>query len=88
MYQYIKLLNKNKNNLLKIHKGKEHGLSEDIKIPSNINLLIIPDAGSNDYEQLEKLHDKGIDIIILDHHLVEKKVVCHYCKQLNITIST
>ena len=73
MYQYIKLIDKNIKITYSIHKGKEHGLSKDIKIPSNINLLIIPDAGSNDYEQLEKLHDKGIDIIVLDHHLVEKE---------------
>lgn len=73
MYQYIKLIDKNIEITYSIHNGKEHGLSKDIKIPSNINLLIIPDAGSNDYEQLENLHNKGIDIIVLDHHLVEKE---------------
>ena len=56
-----------------LHTLKQHGLSDDIKIPDDIDLLIIPDAGSNDVEQCKNLKDKGIDIIILDHHICDKK---------------
>lgn len=38
----------------------------------NFDLILIPDAGSNDYEAHAALKSKGIDIIILDHHLAEK----------------
>lgn len=55
-----------------IHTQKQHGLSPDIEIPDNADLVIIPDAGSNDYEQLKELKAKGKDIIILDHHEAEK----------------
>lgn len=55
-----------------LHQGKEHGLSSDIDIPSDIKLLIIPDASSNDYEQHEVLFKKGIDILVLDHHEAPK----------------
>ena len=55
-----------------IHKGKQHGLSYDIEIPNDIQLLIVPDAGSNDSEQCKTLKEKGIDIIILDHHICDK----------------
>lgn len=51
-----------------IHKQKKHGISNDIVLPKDINLLIIPDASSNETEIHKLLHEKGIDIIILDHH--------------------
>lgn len=51
----------------RIHEGKEHGLIVDT-IPDHINLVISPDAGSNDFEQHKELKNKGIDVIILDHH--------------------
>lgn len=57
------------------HIGKGHGLvqnkEEDIVqqvIDMNINLLIVPDAGSNDKQQCDELRLKNIDVLILDHH--------------------
>ena len=38
----------------------------------NFNLILVPDAGSNDYEAHAALKSKGIDTIILDHHLADK----------------
>ena len=55
-----------------LHTGKQHGLSDDIIIPEKCELLIIPDAGSNDIEQCKKLKEKGVDIIILDHHICDE----------------
>lgn len=57
---------------LYFHNGKQHGLSDDIEI-NDIDLLIIPDAGTNDVEQCKKLQKEGVDIIILDHHLQEEE---------------
>lgn len=37
------------------------------------DFLIVPDAGSNDVTQLELLHSKGIDVLILDHHIIYEK---------------
>ena len=56
-----------------MHEGKGHGL-EDIKdiIDEDLDLLIIPDASSNDYELHKEFKDKGIPIVILDHHEAEK----------------
>ena len=72
-YKYLKLIKPNVNLTYSIHTKKQHGLSDDIDIPDDINLLIIPDASSNDVEQCKKLKEKGIDIIILDHHEIEKQ---------------
>lgn len=71
IYKYIKLLNKDIKITYSIHTGKQHGLSSDIEIPNDCDLLIIPDAGSNDVEQCKQLKTRGIDIIILDHHEIE-----------------
>ena len=38
----------------------------------NFSLVLIPDAGSNDYSQHAELKSKNIDTIILDHHLADK----------------
>lgn len=58
-----------------IHNTKAHGLTPEIMdqiLNSDIDLLVIPDAGSNDFEQHKLLHSKGITIIVLDHHLSER----------------
>ncbi len=73
IYMYIKShIDKDANITYLIHSGKQHGLSSDIEIPEGTELLIIPDAGTNDTEQCKMLTEKGIDIIILDHHEKEK----------------
>lgn len=69
MYSYIKKLdNKYPVNYIMHTKAKSHGLGDDITVSEDTNLLIIPDAGTNDTEECKKLSDKGIDILILDHH--------------------
>ena len=50
-----------------VHEKKTHGIViEDI--PSDIGLLIVPDASSNEYDIHKHFYDLGIDILILDHH--------------------
>lgn len=72
-YKYIKRFNNDIKIKLFIHKDKSHGLSDDMMRMLNENkfdLLIIPDAGSSDLKQIEKLKNK--DIIIVDHHEVSE----------------
>lgn len=61
-----------------LHKGKGHGLSDTIHVITdkhienpNIKYVVLPDAGSNDYEYIERLGELGIYCLILDHHIVE-----------------
>lgn len=51
-----------------MNDGKQHGIIYD-NVPNNIQLLIVPDAGTNDAEACQQLKEQGIDILILDHHL-------------------
>ena len=55
------------------HEGKQHGLEDamDWLDTMDPNLVIIPDAGSNDLEEIQQLTEKGIGVIILDHHDLE-----------------
>ena len=53
------------------HTGKIHGIVDKIDwiLDSKIQLLIVPDAGSSEYDLHKKLaQDYGIDILVLDHH--------------------
>ena len=54
------------------HEGKQHGLADCIGEASKYKLILLPDAGSNDYSFHKELKDAGSDIIILDHHIAEK----------------
>lgn len=87
MYMYIKNhLDKSAKVTYLLHSGKQHGLSEDIEIPTETGLLIIPDAGTNDTEQCKRLAENNIDVLILDHHEKEKEnpyavVVNNQCSQ-------
>ena len=74
MYSYIKRMNKNYPVDYILHlRAKAHGLSDDVVIPSDVKLLIIPDAGTNDTKQCEVLSENGVDILILDHHEQEEE---------------
>lgn len=60
------------------HSGKQHGLRTDENlvekiISSKSTICVIPDAGTNDVEQAKSLQEKGIEVIILDHHPIENQ---------------
>lgn len=76
LYNYIKMLDKDYPVRYILHKNnKAHGLAKmdngDFNIPDGTKLFIVPDAGTNDSEQFNKLIDNGVDCICLDHHEAE-----------------
>ena len=73
IYKYIKELDEDYPVHYIIHNNnKAHGLGKmdegDFELPDGVKLFIIPDAGTNDVEQLNKLVENGVDCICLDHH--------------------
>lgn len=73
MYSYIKKMDEDYPIEYILHtRAKAHGLSDDVTIPSDVKLLIIPDAGTNDTEQCKALSETGVEILILDHHEKEE----------------
>ena len=77
IYNYLKKLKPDFEIDYYIHEGKQHGL-EDMwekivdKGDKYYDLLIIPDAGSNDYKYIEELKKVSLPVLILDHHIVEE----------------
>lgn len=53
-----------------LHPGKEHGI-ELRDIPEDVDLIIVPDAGSSQKQEHLKLLSKGTKVIVLDHHEVD-----------------
>ena len=76
--QYLRKFNQEVNIVPILHKGKGHGLSDTYEDVANTypSYVVLPDAGSNDYEYMERLiTEREGDVIpsflILDHHIVE-----------------
>jgi single-stranded-DNA-specific exonuclease len=70
------------------HSKKQHGLSSDIDIDwENVknSVIWLPDAGTNDAEQCERLYRKGNYILITDHHMksVDNKYACIINNQMS-----
>lgn len=64
----------NSNSVYFIHSGKQHGISKDVWKDikqSNLDLLIMPDAATNDVKQTDWLVSHGTQVLILDHHEIE-----------------
>ena len=73
--QYLRKWNSVVNIVPILHKGKGHGLSDTYTdvINTHPSYVVLPDAGSNDFEYIESMCDEfeGIEFLILDHHIVE-----------------
>ena len=68
------------NVLYRIHSGKQHGIIPT-SIPEDVKLVIAPDSSSNDYEEHKELFEKGIDVLVIDHH--EADAVSEYACVIN-----
>lgn len=72
LVNYLKRVFNDINLEWRLQTGKQHGIIVDT-IPENTQLVIVPDAGSNQFEEHATLKEKGIDVIVLDHHLCDKE---------------
>lgn len=55
----------------RVHEGKQHGILLN-SIDDDIKLVIAPDSSSNDYEEHKQLKERGIDVLVIDHHEADK----------------
>ena len=70
MYHYLKKVSRGKIQIATHERSKGHGVQNTI-LPNDIDLLIIVDSSSSEVNACRKL-SKHMDIVILDHHIVEK----------------
>ena len=75
MYRYIKAMDEAYPVHYFIHeRNKAHGLASfDLNVFRGLDLLIIPDAGTNDTDYIKELMvEYEISVIVLDHHMQEE----------------
>ena len=69
LYNYLRANYPNARIDYQVHDQKRHGLNMVDSIYQNkYDLIIVPDAGSNEYEKHKILKDLNIDCLVLDHH--------------------
>lgn len=75
IYQYLQKISPSLHLEYFLHDGKGHGLSDTIEditaSDTTFQLVILPDAGSNDWKYHEELKEYGADCLVLDHHIIE-----------------
>ena len=59
----------------RIHTGKQHGIILDT-VPADVKLVIAPDSSSNDYEEHRTLMERGVDVLVIDHHEADNISEC------------
>ena len=69
IYSFIKTIKPEANLEFNIHPEKEHGIVLD-DVDFSTDLVIIPDAGSNQIDELTELQQRS-DVLIIDHHIVD-----------------
>lgn len=77
IYNYMKMINPEANINYYLHSGKAHGIDDEIMtdlLNNPPDLLIIPDAGSNEMQKNKLLAQCGTSILILDHHLTDQAI--------------
>lgn len=74
LYGYLKKVNPLVDITYYLHSGKQHGLEDMMPIiDPSLDILFIPDAGSNDSEFCDELgREYNIRTCILDHHHSDK----------------
>lgn len=78
LWNYIQLIKPDAHLHYLIHEAKQHGLADSmqwiLEHSGEIDLMIIPDAGSNDDDSFEQLMKVNIPCLVLDHHEIEGEI--------------
>lgn len=64
----------------RVHTGKAHGILLET-MPEDVKLVIAPDSSSEDYEVHKALQERGVDVLVIDHH--EAREVSPYACVIN-----
>ena len=77
IHQFSLLLNPNIEVIYLLHEHKQHGLEDHVhallSMDEKIDLIILPDSSTNDYEYHEQLKEVA-PCLVLDHHELEENV--------------
>lgn len=75
IYNYLQRLNKNFELRYYVHEndgGKIHGVfNKDIE--DDVDLVIVPDAGTHSKKEIKEIVRRGVPVLVLDHHPADKE---------------
>lgn len=79
LYDYMTTVNEDWDVEILLHTGKQRGLQDEElfkKVLSNPRgLLIIPDSGTNDLNEVNEIYEKtNMDVLVLDHHNLDTPI--------------
>ena len=72
LYNYIMKVCPTANITYRFHEGKQHGVIVDT-VPEDVALVILPDSSSNQYEEHRLLKERGMYVLVIDHHLADRE---------------
>ena len=72
-YNYFTMLYPAAEIAYRIHDGKKHGVIVDT-IPVDTDVVIIPDAGTNQIEEQYAISESGRQVLIMDHHNADEEL--------------
>ena len=72
-YNYFKMLYPDAHITYRVHDGKEHGVILNT-VPVYTDIVVIPDAGSNQVDEIYELASQDRHILVMDHHLVHQEI--------------
>ena len=72
-YRFFKGYYPEANIVWRLHEGKEHGVILET-VPEDADYVVLPDSGSMQLEEQQKLADAGKTIVIIDHHTVTQQL--------------
>ena len=73
-YNYFKYRYPNSDIQWVLHEEKQHGIELD-KINPDADVIIVPDAGSNQFKEISVLSQQNKIVLVMDHHQVECQFV-------------
>lgn len=87
MYLYIKHYYPDANVSYFLHDEKQHGIERAKMEDQYYDLVIVPDAGSNQEDDCLWLNEIGTDVLILDHHEAEPFTMTDYYPRYTVVIN-
>lgn len=85
LYRFLKYINPNSDIKWRVQEGKQHGIKLEYLNNENFDLIIIPDAGSDSYDDFKNIkNNMCTNILVLDHHHISSNMD-EVCTLVNCT---
>lgn len=75
LYRFLKYISPNSDIKWRVQEGKQHGIKLEYLNNENFDLIIIPDAGSDSYDDFKIIkNNMNTNVLVLDHHHISNNM--------------